>query len=145
MLTNISFAQNQNEIKVSYGLIVSPNLQIQSLRSQGQLYNTLLVSYNYFIKERVSIGMQLNYSSLMHPNDALVGTQSNLLNLFSRFDYYHVKRDNFQAYSGLIVATDSRSILKTVYFNLLGLRFGKKHAFFTELGMGITAGYSATF
>jgi hypothetical protein len=138
------------------------NITVTRIEDKSTFYGTFQVGYNRFVKKRLSLGFQANYTPFVLSNIVYYsnGTSSisnrqslYFIQAFGRLDFHYVLKPRFQMYSGLLAGTlyssDTRSFFLSAHANLLGFRFGKSHAFYTELGLGfsstLTAGYSARF
>lgn len=165
---NIIFGQAVNdykhEFKLGYGVLSIPEMGIGfglavvsgifRLNDKINLNGTLQVGYNRFVRPKLSLGIQASYTSI----SVKEGRTGNTVHhgfpaLYGRFDIHYVNKPRFQMYSGLMgggmydIKYDNLSWV--AHINFLGFRFGKSHAFYTELGSGfsstLTVGYSAKF
>jgi hypothetical protein len=139
----------------------STNVKITKIEGDLIWYGTFQVGYNRFVKKRLSLGLQASYTPMLF-KDVVYYSDGSTRNyssktafaqLYGRLDFHYIQKPRFQMYSGLLAGglyvLDSKDITWVVHANLLGFRFGKSHAFYTELGFGfssmITMGYSARF
>jgi len=123
------------------------------------LCGTFSANYNYFLNKRLSFGVQGGLTPIYFP-DGAYNSQRNtnynwlhVLQGYARLDVHYVTRPRFQMYSGImaggILLTEDDNAYWAGHVNLLGFRFGRKQAFYTELGLGfsstLAAGYAVRF
>jgi hypothetical protein len=124
-------------------------------------YGTFQINYNRFVSKRLSLGVQASYTPINFRNVVYYSNGTSraynaifdFAQLYGRLDFHYLLNPRFQMYSGLmaggIYLFDDGDYWWAAHVNLLGFRFGKSHAFYTELGLGfsstLTVGYSARF
>jgi hypothetical protein len=135
------------------------NVKITKIEGDLIWYGTFQVGYNRFVKKRLSLGLQASYTPMLfkdvvYYSDGSTRTYSSksaFAQLYGRLDFHYIQKPRFQMYSGLLVGglSDFTNLTWAAHLNFLGFRFGKSHAFYTELGFGfssmITMGYSKRF
>lgn len=139
------------------------NVTVTSIEGNTAAIGTFYLGFNRYLSERFSIGTQLNYNPIRidhtinysNGDTEMLSTQTSFLSLYGRMDFRYVARPKFQLYSALMLGgimeldevSDGPSF--ALHFTALGARFGEKHAFFAELGVGlgpfISGGYSSRF
>jgi hypothetical protein len=137
------------------------NVTVTSIDHKDVYYGTFSGNYNYYLTRRLSLGVQGSYTPIDFKDVVYYSNgqrqsyhnRYNILQLYGRLDFHYIDRPRFQMYSGIMaggiyIIEDSTSSWAG-HVNLLGFRFGKKHAFYTELGLGfsstLAAGYSVRF
>ncbi len=137
------------------------NVQITRIKHSTRYYGTLQVGYGRIIKKRLCLGVhashtQIAFADKVYYSNGSTRTYQDRLNfsqLYGRIDFNYILQPRFQMYSGVMAGGiyffESGEYYWAAHVNALGFRFGKKHAFYTELGLGVsstlTAGYSHRF
>lgn len=137
------------------------NVTITRIEDKSHLYGTFQVGYNRFVNKRLSLGVQASYTPIRFNNIVYYSnnttststSRADFAQLFGRLDFHYIQKPRFQMYSGIMAGglyvVSTQDFAWAAHANLLGFRFGKSHAFYTELGFGfsstLTAGYSAKF
>lgn len=138
------------------------NVTITGIDTDEKFYGTVMAGYNYFPIRRVSLGVQASYTPIVFKNTVYYSNNTrsvsrrsyNIFQFYGRLDFHYVLRSRFQMYSGIMgglvyYPQDGGNTGWVPHLNLLGFRFGKKHALYTELGVGFSStlsmGYSSRF
>ncbi len=159
--------EGTSHVFLGYGAPNFPGLLFTALGSGsgGSSIGPLVLSYQYGIKDKISIGGQIGYCSATSPS--LTGVDANfkatsytysmsLINIMAVGNYHYLESDRADLYSGLGVgygiittSTDGNpgvgptaipTIAGTTYqLNLLGFRymFSDNIGAYTELGFGL--------
>ena len=140
----------------------STNVTVTRIDTDDKFYGTVMAGYNYFPIRRISLGVQACYTPIVFKNTvyysnntrAVSRSSYNIFQFYGRLDFHYVLRPRFQMYSGIMgglayYPQDGGNTGWVPHLNLLGFRFGKKHALYTELGLGFSStlsmGYSSRF
>lgn len=137
------------------------NVTITRIDNKDIYYGTFQINYNRFVKKRLSLGLQASYTPVNFRNVVYYSNGTSrayndifdFAQLYGRLDFHYLLKPRFQMYSGImaggIYLFDSGDYWWAAHVNLLGFRFGRYRAFYTELGLGfsstLTVGYSAKF
>jgi len=138
-----------------------------SEKEEQTYFGTVQLGYQRLLGKRITVGLEIQYNRVVI-NGTTNAVQdyfrrSEFLQPQLRFDYRYISRPKFQMYSGValgLMFSKDRTIgydpsgnvtsdRKTVWefnsdgvpyhLNLMGFRFGRKTAFFSELGLGFNS------
>lgn len=160
-----------NQIVDAFGEIFTYPVTLGTIKySDEKSSNGIHIGYKYAVIDKLMVGATVTYeknSKTVNANDTKIGSETENIYTFAiEGNYRYVSKESFQMYSGLGLgytnsaqkfdSTDTNVANRndnTGNFNFqvtaVGFRFGKKIAFFTELGLGykgiLSAGLSYQF
>jgi len=148
LLSNTVFAQEKNELKIAYGYSgVDFYTDLCFSDHCDRSFGTISLSYSRKVYEKISLGLQVNYSPIIENHIDWEQTKNRQIIIpLAKVDYAYLIKPEFEMYSSLMVGPLGIDNDFAFHLTALGLRVGAKHAFLAELGFGyghiVSMGYS---
>jgi len=160
LFSNVLVAQEKNEFKVAYGYSGIDFTYTAIPIGEGPhdaTSGTLSINYNRRITNRISVGVQTNYTRIiLKSTEPVPGIEPSENRVYSdpkhivyplaKIDFRYINKPEFEMYSSAMVGFFSIDDGFPCHFTGLGFRVGAKHAFVGELGFGfgqlVSVGYS---
>lgn len=150
LFSNVILAGDKNELKLSYGYsgmeYLIKFIDFSSDNPDDQTFGTLCLSYSRRIHNKMSVGANVTYLPYRsYFNNSRKSRIEHSVLPFVKFDYRYIVEPKFELYSSASITY----IWFLSHLTFIGCKWGSKHAFFAELGLGggqlASAGYAFKF